>query len=687
MKNKLILILIFFALCGNWLRAQSTVFDQSELPKYWMYRMRLEYFISPGTNGQSRGEYMVAGIRNKQGTDVISYGDQMVHFGYYLGVLATEWQLLERFSQDNSATLDELNHALDAFVRVDLCESRMPWYKNADVYDGFFMRQDVPEDFITMHPDLNKDLDPSVMAGMPEPGNPGYVEHVSANDYKNWDVDPGGTPYYSYQTPSEMKYGAMSQDNAIGLLKGLALVHKCIPSGYYAHEKASEIAGKVISKIWGAGSWIILDPNGDQVPRGSNAYFYAIPLTITNLAMDNIALPSPAIAANANVTWQAMQYIPNNPMNNCMTMTMAALCNCWNGGLTGFPGINTSQGCIYQLSEQDNWDTFYLLLWAYLHDKNPGLLSMQKVRDQLAAAPCNGPYCYDSVHDVLSGNGWASTYKFEQGSDYQNNGKLGSQGNYNGLDFMLLYNLYCLVNLNEHNTQMIFIDARHQVLYRAYPYCVNTTSAQIRGDGAHPVFKAAFESITSTELVDNLVHGNIGASCGVGNYDPGYVVYRAGERITLKPGFKVSQGAYFRAYIQKISCSDLSMSPSPSDEEQVDAAPVKSPLTGDWNTDAFTEIYAEDLEVAPQAAGLSGLSVFPNPFRESFTVYLSLPAAGSVRLMLYDPWGICVYQTSTEAYGSGMFSLEVSPGSLKPGIYQCVISSGDYTGTASIIKN
>jgi len=44
-------------------------------------------------------------------------------------------------------------------------------------------------------------------------------------------------------------------------------------------------------------------------------------------------------------------------------------------------------------TKSNNWDTFYLLLFDILHNKNTSYLSMGKVLDQLNSAPCTGPYC------------------------------------------------------------------------------------------------------------------------------------------------------------------------------------------------------------------------------------------------------------------------------------------------------
>ncbi len=693
MKKILIFTTIILSLLPFSLFSQSASTDQALLSKYWKYRLRLKYFVIPGNAGQLRGEGMVAGIRNQQSTGLISYGDQMVHMGYYLGVLATEYALLVSYGQDASATLQELNTALDCYVRNDLCESRMPWYKNFDTYDGFHMRQDVPESFIVEHPQINEGLTSTDIVGSLSPGRPAWVEHVSANDYQNWEVEPGGTPHLVFQSDQDMKNGSMSQDNAIGLLKGLALVHKCIPSGYYAHDKASEIANKVITRMWGAGSWIILDPNKEAVPRGSDAYFYSIPLTVINLTMDNPPLPSPVLAQNANLTWQGLQYVPTEPMNNCMTMTMAALCDCWNGSLVGLPGVNTTKGCIYQLSEQDNWDTFYLLLWEYLHDKSTSLLSMGKVRDQLIAAPCDGPYCYDSVMHIHAENGWASTYKFEQGEDFQNHGKIGSQGNYNGLDYMLLYNLYHLVSLRDNYTPSAFINMISMNLSGELPMCHYNNSITNIGSSQHPSHYQAFETIVSNQLIDTYVHPaepiwNIGNCPTIGSFDPGRVTYRAGKSILLQAGFHAVAGSYFRAYIEGFDCPDLQKKDTNNNLNDHQLPAIMAESQGEWNVEAALEAILgtyNDSSSMPTNNSLS-LSVFPNPFSERVILRFNLPINTDVSLSIYNVNGLVVYSSIFMNVKAGANSIEVNTQELSSGQYCIVLKADNIIASKNIIK-
>ena len=161
MKHKYIhKILFLIVFCIN----TQITFSQisTDLMKYWFYRNRLKYFVVPGSK---IGESQIVCVRNKiiesdqgyidPGRENIDFGQHGKHNGLYIGVLATEYYLLEQNGQtaDAAKTLSELNYALDAVITYwdSLAE---PYWKhnNGSPYDGkyngFFIRGNVPCDFL-----------------------------------------------------------------------------------------------------------------------------------------------------------------------------------------------------------------------------------------------------------------------------------------------------------------------------------------------------------------------------------------------------------------------------------------------------------------------------------------------------------------------------------------------------------
>ena len=150
--------------------------------------------------GAEQGESLVIKARqiNELGLDslplrnghaIIAF-DDMIEHGYYLMVLATEYELLKNSGQDLTAVENELYYALNAVNRVD---------RDAELYlsggtvdeslNGFFLRDDFPPNFIEnfqdegfayirtdySHVNLVNDYDPAAV-------HPGY-SHELLPDY------------------------------------------------------------------------------------------------------------------------------------------------------------------------------------------------------------------------------------------------------------------------------------------------------------------------------------------------------------------------------------------------------------------------------------------------------------------------------------------------------------------------
>ena len=697
MKKILLIVLISTTLGPFQGRAQ--VDHRYLLNKYWHYRERLGYFVQAGTSGSGRGESMVASVRNKHSTDVIAWEDQMIHFGSYLGVLATEYALLTFYGQDASMPQQELNIALNSYERDDRCENRTPWFMDNAIYDGFHMREDVPADFLTNHPPMNSGLTPANQVWNSDPGSPSWVARVCSNDYERWDVNPGFSPYVTYQTIVQMKEGAMDVRNSVGLLRGLVLVLKCLPVGSYAHAKAGEILGKVIQRMWSNGSWILLDPEMNAVAGGANAYSYTIPLSVIQLAAGQDALPPGPGTANANTAWQSLQYTGAGPNQNPGTLSLAALCDCWNGGLSGIPGLNTTQAGLFSISAPEQWDTFYLLLWAFLHDKSSEFLDMNKVLGQLDAAPCNGPWCYDSLGHQHAPDGWASVSKFDHALVHQEHGQRSQQGNYNGLDYMLLYNLFHLINVRDNIQPIAFMDMLNRNLSGILPECVYYPFDQLQvtfGDSTRHADYDAFKTISSSQIIDTVLHprnqGPVGPNTpcpSIGAYDPGHVIYRAGECIKLKTGFHARPGVYFHAFIDPFDCSAYQSSGDPygftNTSNEYD---LRGPLGNPWVVGGIPEYDLTAAALPLDTHDRSGLTLrlSPNPCSEDPQLWLHLERDGMATCMLYDLRGTLLWQTERPLSSGQSETISVPVSDLRPGPYYLNVSDGRQVQRLSLIR-
>lgn len=671
------------------LKAQSFNMNLAN-EKYWYYRQRLMYFVKPGLK---QGESNVAGRRNTFRTYILDFGDQPSDLSYYIGVLATEYKLLSDNHNvngvDNSAainnTLLELYYAFEAFKRLDECETDFPWTETQTKYDGFFCRDVVVDEILsggnqTLFIDetgnleyFNKGLSPN--QSYPD-GYPDYVDGVTA--------DYGGS------------HNTMSQDLAIYSLVGFALTVKCLPDHtmYFTdnetglsyscnfEEYAQEISYKILTYISSNAFWTIKDPKGVPVENGANAYGYSygiwkavsyitqtssVPVIINDLiSISNTMLPT------QRTLWNALQYLPSptNTYNDAMVSTLAAIGDSWRFPQTT---INSSFFGINYIASNHHWETFYTLLWQYLHDKNRNL-EIQMMEDQIASAPCDGPFSYVDFtpgDDYCADGGWGSRFKWRSGLHIQNNGDTNMCGNYNGLDYMLLYNLYRLVEQPVGYVNLIdrYINADFPFQIQGSPSVVITY-----GNDQNAAYIQAFNSITSVSKIYNAQNSN-----GLGD---GNVTYRAGESITLKPGFHAEPGAYFHAYIDPLECNGGQYRNSAySDTPMFTVYDSLLCAENYFESDNFDNNMSDDEYYDEELVYDNAISVYPNPTRGTFTLKSEFEIENGVFIQIINAMGEVVYSESFASFSN----VEMDISGFAEGLYVLYFISDNIKYTEKII--
>ncbi len=428
--------------------------EQAHLDKYWNYRDRLvNYFVKPG---DKVGESLVAYARNKSRHHKKGFtvGDQTIDLGWYFGILATEYALLSKYEQSVENTIRELHYAFMAFDRLDRCETLPPWNLEKDTLDGFFHRYDVQ---LYSHPEIfsihgrNKDLKPHDTWGTRPPGVPTYISGFD----KGWGE-------YNFRDASA------SQDQVMHLLMGFALVYKCLPDSelfFYDnrikpmrvnfHKKAIEVVDRILSHYMQDDHWIIKDPLGENVERGYNSLAYAFPLAIIGKQITGKTYDAWSRSYLAKKAWDVNR-IPNwvNDYNSTMALILAALSDSW-WDYMPWGKVNNTGFYISKCGQPWHRETFFLLLYQFLHDKTTDSYSKADVLFQIETAPFNGPYHWaqDSVEFKCCGkvpgkppHGWAYPNKFRGTKKEQDGrGRHPIYGNFSGIDYLLLYNLYHLI--------------------------------------------------------------------------------------------------------------------------------------------------------------------------------------------------------------------------------------------------
>lgn len=142
-KQLLLVVMAVLCLCPKPSNAQT---NEQNLKNYWENRDRLrKFFVKIGPN---QGESMVANIRDRTG-NTMRWADGTSQLGFYIAVLATEYELLKRDGQPTQGTLNELYFAINAVKRLDkFGEYNYARKINFDgsigeMENGWFLRDDV----------------------------------------------------------------------------------------------------------------------------------------------------------------------------------------------------------------------------------------------------------------------------------------------------------------------------------------------------------------------------------------------------------------------------------------------------------------------------------------------------------------------------------------------------------------
>ena len=167
-------------------------------------------------------------------------------------------------------------------------------------------------------------------------------------------------------------------------------------------------------------------------------------------------------------------------------------------------------------------------------------------------------------------------------------------------------------------------------------YCVALTGVaqvpqqklhiQITYEKAGQYLEQAVDAIEATSIVGEAAH----------------VEYRAGQSVTMLPGFEARNGSAFLAQIKAV--------------EKMEEATLQ-------------------------------LTAFPNPFNQSTTINYYLPADGKVNLWITDSQGRIVGQLiEDEVLSAGNHKIEWKPESIADGVYIPVVESNRQKAVTRIVK-
>ena len=645
-RDKVILIMLFILLLI--LNFQPQSFTQNTYDrqlKYWYLRERLRYFIARGDNPLTEvGTYLPITIRNRNEDNVqhdyfedfADYGQESSLFGKYIGVLATEYYLLTYYGRNSEAlkTEQELMNALVAQKRRDLCEH---FYGYSDIYDGFFVRHDTPQDLNNMYDDfLNIYPELTHYAGLLIQKDPlldgnGNLRPISAQGDQT-----AFPPDY---------HDAMSQDEVIFTLEGLALAFHFGPPA--ARSYAQDLALNILHECFANGGWQISDPNYNTYTGSDCSWLSQGFSSVEDYFGGPYLLPT----YYSTAYWYSDCYMGWGGSSNICHMVagLAAIGDGWGSG-------NATQSGIYNNCDgENNWEEYYLwlnkALWDYHHD----YISVGNVEDRLDEAPCEGPWRRSK--QVCANNGWASSDRWY----HQINDQTGSDGFVGispGIDYMILLNLYYICNVTGCSVCSPFQNFDQSILANQWP-------TGNEGSILQPFNFSAFRSINSTDQIsDNPLQGDVN--------------YTAGEEIFLNPGFYAETGVIFTATISPINyCPNGPYKKDSASNKDLKENSIRS-------SGAYNNSHPDTLsKISPNSSSQWNInySIYPNP--TDGILFIKSNNNSSIEFTVQNVEGIIIVDKFLNSENT--HKIDIS--SLIPGIYIVKLISQSSTVTKKIIKN
>jgi hypothetical protein len=360
-------------------------------------------------------------------------------------------------------------------------------------------------------------------------------------------------------------------------------------------------------------------------------------------------------------------------VNQSMYCQLAAMSDSWRVGNFPFSLINITPQTIFDHAEDYDWEGYYVALWSVWNDKSiPQLGSLRNntinsICDDLNSAPCEGPYNITPYSTGIHyfAPQWSSTFKYFRPIDESLNGITElPDGYFNGLDYLLMHNLFYLM----YNGGLPFY---HDLVDRIVDYPVPGSPPLPPNSIPQPFVLNAFNTITANSTVQ-------------ANFDTDF---RAGYEITLKPGFHVQSGANFHAYLEPFTCVNGEYRNQNTDSTLATAYGFNEKFNFtnhgiiDYSKDKTEKEIAQNTE--PEIDLKSLLMVYPNPCTDKFTYMVSdqTELNKMQQIELYNMIGELVQTENINYNGQNILDITHLPS----GIYVVKVISGERVYSTKIM--
>ncbi|TND10414.1 MAG: hypothetical protein FD123_56 [Bacteroidetes bacterium] len=543
---------------------------QINLEKYWKYRERLKNAVVPGN---CMGCSLPAS-RGRDGASELAWDDETIELGYYIGMLATEYRLLQVNGQNTATAAKELYYALETFNRLDKMaeyywqreySGNTGYVPHASDLNGFFIRDDVDTGFFhqvyngnLVENHLNNSLVPAPDGKRAKKASSGFSENI-----------------YEKLSDSGQQLGPTEEslDQATQLLIGFALVAKYVPaSDHYLGtffsdgeisfaQEAKNCANRIVTWMQ-INNWNIINPvtghcawgvfwensSPNCSDGGANVLGFSYGFAMANSQIQsgfNAAAATlyfgthygadPVVAASVSA-WNVFMTSPPpiSPWEDFKVLTLAAIGNPW--------GSTSTQATIRSRCEKEYVQghsvmaTHLPMLHAMLFG-TPCLMPGSVYECMINSAPCDGNNAYNLNYE------WSNAGGRVLGGP---NGYVVYSSELNGLDYLLYFNMY---NLHA----PAYLGSSYQYI-RPEDLVVSNIVKQSYTEYDEKNF-AAENTITAQNSYTIKNDNDFNQALPYRNANVRFI---AGNTVNLMPGFTVLAGANFNASIdpslKAISC-------------------------------------------------------------------------------------------------------------------------------------
>lgn len=767
MKNIKFLYLIIFLVEITTAFAQSPILDDVAHRRYWFYRTRMiNDFMKVGTE---QGDCIVFPERNQGATDhTAKVGpDQIDITNQYLLTLALEYKFLSASNESTRETLKEIYSLIYTINRLDE-EADQFWATNHPTNDiiqpnpndrnGFMLREDMPRNYFNKTQNSTNYLHFNYGARI-DPNNPksftGLEEITTLDDDNKFSNFLGFNPLplyaYDFCDPGDAVLDDFCHDTYCKSRCSLTLPHdkyysmflafmfliKYIPDNvgytdefnvqhtfqdgvYDIKTEVRNITNRCHTYLRGntfgsqLSNWVMEYPDETNLYHLGKVLWYSYPLA-TMICKINDDYP-----------WNVSCLNKQDGISSTTGFMWYDLLNA-NPIPAQTPTLESEDGSVFigycQAGSNSNSGLFAGPLWQSMHDN--ALMNgtewselMRKVLHQtgglasdfplfampLSVAPCAGPYNFGDGNN--GGYEWSSQDRNEHPSKRGTNSPFA--GNYPGVDYMLLHNLYyeylCQEDISgEYNAAHNLMDQidemnwpfnlqyHWKVIDPNMPLDPNQGNVNI-GTTSIPIPLKVFQNIRSTAKIYATA-----SPWAPNNTIPSEIEYRAGKEIALLPGFSVEQGSSFSARVERYLCSDADYDYGTNGMRPGTDSPPSNYETDIMNTTIPTHYVKGSKSNAQLYPGGSQENVFstktnlnenkieisPNPNNGNFTISTNQKEGSLTSIEIINTLG----NTIQKIPKSNSSTIEINIKDQPSGLYIVKITSEGKTIIKKIIKN